>query len=153
MAIRVRPMLQSDLDAVYRIECVAHQAPWDRHVLADCMMVGFDARVLEFVETADSRLIGYLIVRYVNHMTHVLNLSIAPDYQRQGYGSYFMQDLFYSIHGTLFTTVVLEVRPSNIGALNLYKKLGFEHAGVKERYYSDEIGVEDAIVLRKVLDR
>ncbi|MFP3513597.1 GNAT family N-acetyltransferase, partial [Peribacillus sp. SIMBA_075] len=41
--------------------------------------------------------------------------------------------------------MTLEARVSNIAALNLYKKLGFQNGGIRKGYYTDN--QEDAIVM------
>jgi ribosomal-protein-alanine N-acetyltransferase len=42
----------------------------------------------------------------------------------------------------------LEVRASNISAINLYEKLGFENKGVRKNFY--EKPIEDAIIMWKM---
>jgi ribosomal-protein-alanine N-acetyltransferase len=46
-------------------------------------------------------------------------------------------------------SVFLEVRPSNITAVELYEKLGFREIGRRPKYYTDS--KEDALVMMKVL--
>jgi ribosomal-protein-alanine N-acetyltransferase len=43
----------------------------------------------------------------------------------------------------------LEVRPSNITAIELYQKLGFERVGRRPKYYTDS--KEDALLMMKIL--
>jgi ribosomal-protein-alanine N-acetyltransferase len=42
----------------------------------------------------------------------------------------------------------LEVRPSNLAAIRLYQRLGFEQIGIRRGYYQAPDGREDAIVLK-----
>ena len=49
------------------------------------------------------------------------------------------------------TEAFLEVRPSNLAAIRLYQKLGFEQIGIRRGYYQAPDGREDAIVLKRVL--
>jgi ribosomal-protein-alanine N-acetyltransferase len=44
-------------------------------------------------------------------------------------------------------TLLLEVRPSNEKALELYRHFGFQQIGVRRGYYPAEKGREDALVL------
>lgn len=46
--------------------------------------------------------------------------------------------------------MTLEVRPSNEIAQRLYRKYGFEPAGIRPRYYSDNN--EDALIMWAVLE-
>jgi ribosomal-protein-alanine N-acetyltransferase len=52
---------------------------------------------------------------------------------------------------TQFTTsIFLEVRPSNIAAISLYKKMGFKQVGVRKGYYPNgDQEREDALILRR----
>jgi ribosomal-protein-alanine N-acetyltransferase len=45
--------------------------------------------------------------------------------------------------------ITLEVRRSNVAAQALYQGLGYERAGVRKKYYTDE--GEDAIVMLRTL--
>jgi ribosomal-protein-alanine N-acetyltransferase len=40
------------------------------------------------------------------------------------------------------------VRPSNLAAIRLYQRLGFEQIGIRRGYYQAPDGREDAIVLK-----
>ena len=42
--------------------------------------------------------------------------------------------------------IFLEVRESNVPAISLYKKLGFEELGIRKKFY--EHPVEDAIIMK-----
>ena len=55
-------------------------------------------------------------------------------------------DRVLAFPGVVQAEVYLEVRPSNAGALGLYRKLGFREVGRRKAYYSDN--GEDALVLR-----
>jgi len=45
--------------------------------------------------------------------------------------------------------MLLEVRPSNVGALNLYHEAGFAEIGRRKGYYPAVHGREDALVLQR----
>ncbi|KTC97063.1 GCN5-related N-acetyltransferase [Legionella geestiana] len=155
MITRVRAMQFSDVDAVYAIECAAHRAPWSRDILHDCVLVGYDCRVL--AQSAEdksehSTVIGYLIARYTQEgSAHILNVCIAPDFQGKGYGQRFLKHFLKTLKRPGMKEIILEVRPTNPTAIHIYEKLGFTQAEVKEGYYNDVQGIEDALLLKKVL--
>ncbi len=43
------------------------------------------------------------------------------------------------------------MRPSNLAAIRLYQRLGFEQIGIRRGYYQAPDGREDAIVLKREL--
>jgi ribosomal-protein-alanine N-acetyltransferase len=153
MTLQVRAMQQGDIDNVYAIELVGHRAPWGRDILSDCVSVGYDCRILEVVEGADVELTGYIICRYHETTCHVLNLCVSPTLHRKGYGQFLLQNMINVPGRPSIDTMRLEVRPSNLAALSLYKKLGFQQVGIKRGYYRSELNdaqkIEDAIVLQK----
>jgi ribosomal-protein-alanine N-acetyltransferase len=142
-------MKPGDVGVVHAIESVAYLIPWSEQILSDCLLAGFDCRVLE-LHCANPALIGYIICSYKGNTCHILNLCITPSYQGQGYGQTLLESVLHSLRGSV-TEIILEVRPSNLAALALYKKLGFYQDGIKEDYYEDGNGVEDAILLRKTV--
>ncbi|WP_133127456.1 ribosomal protein S18-alanine N-acetyltransferase [Legionella nagasakiensis] len=149
MLYHIRPMTVDDIESIYAIECSAHRAPWSRDILRDCVLVEYDCRVLESFERTNSEIISYIISRYHENTCHILNVCVAFAYQGKGYGRALLQDMIDSLAGSQIHVIVLEVRPSNVSAIKLYKKMGFYQAGIKKDYYQDEHGVEDAVLLQK----
>jgi ribosomal-protein-alanine N-acetyltransferase len=145
-------MQDSDVDGVYAIELAAHRAPWSRDIFSDCLLVGYDCRVLEVDSKEGVELAGYIICRYHVNTCHILNLCVAPHLQGRGYGKILLQDILKHRERKNIEVIVLEVRPSNTAALHLYKKMGFQQIGIKRDYYQDEEGIEDAVVLQKRCD-
>ena len=85
--------------------------------------------------------------------SHILNLSVDPDMQRRGVGTRLMKHFVQLARRHNADTVMLEVRPSNAGAVRLYEKLGFNEVGVRRNYYPAPDGREDALLLALSLVR
>lgn len=152
MILNIRHMKDTDIDNVYAIETNVHIAPWSKEILRDCVLVGYDCRVLEINNGTSPILGGYIISRINNNCCHILNFCIAKPLQSKGLGRKLLQTFLYSLSKyTKTDSVVLEVRPSNNAALHLYHTMGFEHIEIKKEYYKDNNSVEDAILLRKFL--
>lgn len=150
--LTVRSMQTSDVNTVHRIEKSAHKSPWSYTILSDCVLVGYDCRVLEKSdEKGAKQIIGYLIGRRSFNTYHILNIGIAPDCQHQGFGKILLQHLLDSLIGSIIKMIILEVRPSNTAALALYHSFGFEHDMIKKGYYKDNTGEEDALLLKKIM--
>ncbi|HBD7380567.1 TPA: ribosomal protein S18-alanine N-acetyltransferase, partial [Legionella pneumophila] len=148
MILNIRRMKDSDIENVYSIETNVHIAPWSKDILRDCVLVGYDCRVLEINNGDSSILAGYIISRISNNSCHILNLCIAKPLQSKGLGRKLLQTVLYSLSKyTQTESVILEVRPSNSAALHLYETMGFEKVEIKKDYYKDKNTVEDAILL------
>jgi [ribosomal protein S18]-alanine N-acetyltransferase len=150
MKLKIRPMQQTDIDRVYSIELLSHRTPWSRDILSDCVLVGYDCRVLEFTIDGTLQIVGYIICRYSFNVCHILNISVDPAKQRQGFGKLLLKTLLDSLNKANIDTVILEVRPSNVAAIALYEKFGFLRDSIKKSYYKDNTGEEDAILLKKI---
>ncbi|TAL62915.1 MAG: ribosomal-protein-alanine N-acetyltransferase [Legionella sp.] len=150
MSAIIRRMQTTDLDQVYAIETQVHITPWSKEILRDCVLVGYDCRVLEL----DQDILGYIISRKGASELHILNLCVRKDKQSQGYGRQLIEKVLQAIiESTAIKSVVLEVRPSNVTALHLYTSLGFQQSELKKNYYKDGESTEDAVFLKKVLTR
>lgn len=140
--LHLRTMTRGDLSAVMAIETANYLFPWDRDIFLDCFKVGYGCWVCE----EDGKIIGYSIMTLGVGEAHLLNISIAPDQQGQGIGRRMMEQMI-EIAKDEAETMYLEVRPSNPGAIALYKKLGFKEIGTRKGYYPAENGREDALML------
>ena len=74
----------------------------------------------------------------------ILTVATAPQYRRMGVARMLMEAFLAAVPDEV-ETVALEVRQSNIAAIELYKGFGFERAGVRKRFYSDP--EEDAYIM------
>jgi len=143
----LRPMAESDLTAVMQVELAAYPHPWDERIMRDCLRVNhYHGWVFELDEVIS----GYLFLSVVAGEMHILNLCIHPDLQRQGWGRRLLQRAF-DLATTEYSANMcfLEVRPSNLSALELYQSEGFNEIGVRKNYYPAEQGREDALVMAK----
>lgn len=140
----VRPLAESDLDRVMEIELAAYPHPWTRGIFSDCLRVGYECWGLQ----ADACLAAYTVFTHAASESHLLNLCVAPDWQRQGLGGIL---LGHARRVALYRGcqyMFLEVRPSNEAAIALYRNRGFVMVGERPAYYADGDGREDAIVMR-----
>ena len=140
---RLRPMRESDLDAVLAIEVRAYPFPWTRGIFRDCLNAGHPAWVLE----QDGRLLGYGVLSIAAGEAHVLNVCTAPEWQGRGHGRRTLRTLLQLARARGAERVYLEVRPSNPEAIALYHAEGFNEIGRRPRYYPAKDGREDAIVM------
>ncbi|MEA5581609.1 ribosomal protein S18-alanine N-acetyltransferase [Nodularia harveyana UHCC-0300] len=76
---------------------------------------------------------------------HITILAVHPQYHRQGWGQYLLYSLLGKASDRGLERATLEVRASNVAAISLYQKFGFQIAGRRKRYYQDN--GEDALLL------
>jgi ribosomal-protein-alanine N-acetyltransferase len=141
--VRLRPMTEADLSAVVAIETGAYEFPWTENIFRDCLRVGYCCWVAE----RDAGIEAYGIMSVAAGESHILNLCVAVASQRQGLGRYLLQHLLQLAEQHGAEIVLLEVRPSNRGAIALYHDQGFNEVGVRKGYYPARSGREDAVIL------
>ncbi|MCL6270329.1 ribosomal protein S18-alanine N-acetyltransferase [Sansalvadorimonas sp. 2012CJ34-2] len=143
----VRPMTEFDLPAVHQLETSAHSHPWTFGILTDSLKSGYRCWVLE----QDQRIVGYTVVMITVGEGHLLNITISPDFQGQGLGRKLLDFLLEDTREQQAEVIFLEVRVSNIRAIELYEQNGFAEVGRRKGYYPAEVGREDAIVMAQDL--
>ncbi|CAA9314069.1 MAG: Ribosomal-protein-S18p-alanine acetyltransferase [uncultured Lysobacter sp.] len=139
----LRPMRESDVDAVYSIEVRAYPFPWTAGIFRDCLRADYPCWVL----IEESCLIGYFLMSLAADEAHVLNICIAPEAQGHGHGRRLLRSAVQLARARGAQRVFLEVRPTNKAAIALYDSEGFNEIGRRPRYYPATNGREDALVM------
>jgi ribosomal-protein-alanine N-acetyltransferase len=144
---RVRPMCEDDLDDVLAIEEATYQFPWTRGIFRDCLHVGYCCWV--YVENGTIK--AYAVMSIGAGEAHLLTIVVHPQCRGQGLGKMLVSHVLNmaSSHGA--ETVLLEVRPSNNAAIQLYQQLGFNEVGIRPNYYPAPNGREDALIMALTL--
>ena len=141
--IPIRDLAYADLPAVLSIERRAFQTPWSMamFVLELSKPSGICLAAYE-----EETLRGYLVCSRYSDMWHLMNVAVDPERRREGVATTLITHLLNQIEGE--DKVMLEVRGSNEGAIEMYRGLGFEAVGHRRRYYQDN--GEDALVMELV---
>lgn len=141
--VTVRDMGYDDLPHVSDIEQRSYDFPWSHGVFRDCVLAGY---VCIVVDRGD-RPVGYSILSIAAGEAHILNLCVDPDFRGLGYGELLLDELIERARGAAVSAMFLEVRPSNAGAIALYRKKNFRKIAKRPAYYQSRDGREDADVL------
>ena len=161
------PMRGDDLDEVAAIEQTIYSAPWSHGNFADSLRAGYCAWVLRarsdmqsdtLQSASPETLIGYFVLMAAVDEAHLLNVSVATEWQHRGFGLALLEKTVEIASDHRAGAVILEVRPSNLRALAVYRRFGFSKIGVRQRYYPASVANaaeqqmrEDALVMRLVL--
>jgi [ribosomal protein S18]-alanine N-acetyltransferase len=144
---QIRAMEHDDLSLVADIERRSYDFPWSHGVFRDCLLAGYHCLVLE----RGGRVAGYGILSIAAGEAHILNLCVDPNYRAHGYGERLLDAILLRARTARVREIFLEVRPSNLTALALYRKKGFHKVARRPAYYQASDGREDAAVLAKKL--
>ncbi len=141
--LRLRPMRESDVDAVMEVETSAYPYPWTAGIFHDCLRVGYCC----WVCVLDRKIIGHGVMSVVAGECHILNVCLHPNFQDRGLGRKLVNRLLSIARQRQADTAFLEVRESNLAALALYRSMGFHEVGIRRGYYPADKGRENAQVL------
>lgn len=156
--VAFEPMTAADLAAVADVEKTAYAHPWSERHFSDSLQSGYPAVLLlgealpgEAVRAlrADGRvLLGYLVAMPGVDEVHLLNITVAPEHQRQGWARFLLDGLVLWSRGQRAQWLWLEVRQGNVPARTLYERYGFAPVGLRRGYYpAGQLQREDAVVM------
>ena len=147
--VQLCAMSDADLTEVIAIEEKIYPHPWTRGNFADSLRSGYQCHVLR---DENGSMLGYFLMMWLIDEAHLLNISVREDLHGQGLGCYLLSQIAQMAHANLLSSILLEVRPTNLRALAVYQRYGFVRIGLRKQYYPAADGQrEDAIVMRLVL--
>ncbi len=156
LEIRIRPMAESDLDAVIALERESDGAPhWGRaEYLAAIENDGNSAlQRIALVAEAVGVLAGFAVVRIVKapngSEAELESILVAEGLRGRGIGAGLLAELVARAKDLSVIRLDLEVRASNAAAIRLYERAGFARMGQRRGYYSGPD--EDAVLMSRVL--
>ncbi|MDA9109046.1 ribosomal protein S18-alanine N-acetyltransferase [Woeseiaceae bacterium] len=140
--IEINKMLETDLSSVVSIERNSYDYPWNENIFRDCLLSGYTCVVAK----KSDLIVGYAILSSALDEAHILNFCIDKGYRNLGFGHQLLDFLINQSKVNSIEKIFLEVRPSNIKAIALYIKKGFEKIAKRPSYYRHVNGREDADV-------
>ena len=154
---RFEPMTHDALTQVASVEQSAYKFPWTRGNFSDSLNSGYEMQMLvggDVTPDASHELLGYFVAMKGVDEVHLLNITVAPAYQLQGWGRLMLDALALWSRGQGAQWLWLEVRASNQHAKALYTRFGFREVGLRKGYYPEGgtslLGTsarEDAVVM------
>lgn len=141
--VTYRPMQESDIDAVHKIETLCFLAPWSINSFYDELKTNICARYIVAVQ--NGKVVAYGGMWLIINEAHITNIAVHPLFRRSKIGSGLLKAMMHLANDELgIKKMTLEVRKSNHSAQSLYHKFGFLVAGERKKYYDDN---EDATIM------
>ena len=142
--VRFEPLGPDRLNAVLEVENRAYAHPWNRTNFNDVLHSGYLAQIL----MAETTILGYFVAMKGVDEVHLLNITVSPDYQGQGWAHLMLDALDLWARGQNADYLWLEVRVGNTRARQVYERHGFREVGQRKNYYAAGRGQrEDALVM------
>lgn len=138
--LEIRRLGYADLPQVVAVERRAFTTPWS---LAMFVLELSKPSGICLAALRGGRIVGYLVCSRYGDVRHLMNVAVAPERRRQGIAGGLIGRLFEAAGAR--ARITLEVRKSNLGAIEMYERFGFRPAGHRRRYYHDN--GEDALIM------
>ena len=139
-------MANGDLDEVAQIETSCFSNPWPRASFRHDLS---DRRAYTLVAKEGKRVLAYLVAYIIEDELQIANIAVRTEHRRQGIGESLLVEALSHGRKIGCRYAVLDVRPSNSAAVQLYNKFGFSLVGHRPWYYTDPS--ENALIMTKDL--
>jgi [ribosomal protein S18]-alanine N-acetyltransferase len=146
MPISIREMKTADVPTVAAIENASFSSPWSEDSLREA--IGTYGSITR-VALLHGNIAGYLIAKKVADEMQLYDLAVMPEHRRRGIARKLVEELIERSRFSGVAKIFLEVRASNVAAIDLYEGLDFAETGVRKDYYNNP--VEDAILMTLVI--
>lgn len=137
-------MEHKDVKRIAEIEKESFSTPWSE----DSIMAEVDnPNSLYLIYENSGYIIGYIGMYLVADEVDINNIAICKDQRKKGYGIKLLQEAINQTSIMGYKAVTLEVRESNLQAIELYKKFKFVVEGKRKNFYTNP--VEDGLIMWK----
>lgn len=140
----ITPMRRRHLRGVLRIEHQVYPRPWSMGLFINELALPPEGRRY-LVARVEGTVVGYAGLMVVLDDGHVTNVAVDPAWHRRSIATRLLLCLARDARSLGVRQMTLEVRMSNTGAQELYRRFGFVPAGARKAYYVDNR--EDALVM------
>jgi len=138
----IREMEEADLEEVSAIERDTFSEPWSKSSFLEAIS---NQNNHYLVAVIDGAVVGYCGYYGIAGEGYIYNVAVSAKFRGRGIGYRMMCELIRHAQDRGISSLTLEVRKSNISAINLYKKLGFVEAGIRKDFYTKP--AEDALIM------
>lgn len=146
--VTIRKMIDDDLDVIEELEKVSLKAPWNKKVLSSELHENPCSVIL--VAEVEGKIAGYLDFMITFDSATISRIAVFPEFRRLGIATRLLDEMnsICKNQDEPVAWITLEVRPTNVNAVNLYLSSGYEKVTIKKAYYDDG---EDAIYMMRSL--
>ncbi len=142
----LRPMLAEHLERVLEIEKSSFAEPYSREIFEDELVL--DVAHIQLLQIGET-IAGFVDYWLVRNEIHLINIAVDPVFRKRGMGAFLMHHLEEVGERNKVEKIFLDVRKSNLEAIQLYEKFGYKTVRIRKKYYPDN--QEDALVMVKEL--
>jgi [ribosomal protein S18]-alanine N-acetyltransferase len=133
----LRPATEDDLDQLCEIESRNHKAPWGRSSFVDELLKPHSSVLLITDDETDSKIFGYIVYWNLLNDWQILNITVDLPYRGLGHAKRLLSKVISTAVTEGADRIQLDVRKSNLPAIQLYQKANFDITHIRKEFYSD----------------
>ena len=142
MDLEIVKATPDDVADIKKIEDECFSVPWSEKSIEESLK---NPCSHFYIAKVNNEAAGYIGVQIFSGEGYVTNVATLPEYRKQGIARVLMERALENEMDFL----TLEVRKSNLPAISLYRKLGFEEVGIRPKFYREPN--EDAVLMTKFI--
>ena len=142
--IKIEKMTKDDVEDVVKIEEEAYgKHHWAKSSFYDEMSNNLAKYYVAKLPSGE--IAGYAGTWHIIDEGHITTIAVKKEYLRNHIGETIIKAIIDDCYRDNVKYLTLEVRVSNIPAIKLYEKYGFQSLGTRKGYYQDNN--EDALIM------
>lgn len=140
--MKITNMTLSDLDSIKSVLNTDFDDFWNYNIFKSELE---NSNSKYIVAKFEDTIVGFagFIIGYDE--ADISNIVVNKNFRHKGIATMMLENLITLAKSLNLVALNLEVKASNISAINLYKKFSFEQCGLRKKYYNN---FEDAILMR-----
>lgn len=140
----LRLFVTEDLPSLSELEACCFTPPWSDNQLRSYVA---GERHFSVGLWQDNLLNGFALLSTVLDEAELLQIAVRPGCRGAGLAGELMGFAHEELQRRGVVRNMLEVRSSNLAALSLYRRLGYQQDGIRKGYYPSDAGKEDAVLM------
>lgn len=140
--LQIHKMRPEDIERVVEIENSSFSCPWSKKSFMYALESDYSYMI---TAKSSEKIFGYAGMYSVRGEGYIYNIAVDKYHRKRGIGTLLLSDLIRYSKESKLSFLSLEVRESNVSAIDLYLKLGFINQGVRKKFYDKP--TENAVIM------
>ena len=130
--IEIVRLEEKHIPDIMKVEYASFSIPWSEKSFRDDLK---NSIATYFTAICNEVAVGYIGMWQIAGQSDITNIAVLPEYRRNSVASKLLSSLIEFCRENELDPITLEVRETNIPAINLYSKFGFKKIGERKKYY------------------
>ena len=146
----IRPLTETHLDEILKLNLRCFKAGENYTKYTFSYLLSEPNCLSYRMITSNGQMVGFVfVIAAENGAGHITTIGVAPEHRRRGLANKLLSHAEEALRKRRISTIMLEVRVSNVAAQNLYREFNYSIAQRLLQYYNNG---EDGFLMVKSLE-